>query len=206
MSEPSKYSSYKGTTSGAYKNVGKGNTEDGYTDKMKKNILGAERSIRDNMHETVIVFDPRGNEVGRKRGTKNQVDPSGIKVPTDAIITHNHPSGAGQTGIKRIGSSFSSADIGTAIRNNVKEIRAVTSAYTFSVKRPKGGWGDRKAIVDRFKTLDEEYKAKNYKWLDDTRDYKVYNARVDRLNVTHTHMIMKQLAKEFGLKYSRKRG
>lgn len=206
MSEPSKASGYKGTSAKAYKNTGKGNTEEGYTDKMKKNILGAERSIRDNMHETAIVFDPRGNEVGRKRGTKNQVDLSGIKVPTDAIITHNHPSGAGQTGIKRIGGSFSSADIGTAIRNNVKEIRAVTSAYTFSVKRPKGGWGDRKAIVDRFKTLDEEYKAKNYKWLDDTRDYKVYNARVDRLNVTHTHMIMKQLAKEFGLKYSRKRG
>lgn len=41
----------------------------------------------------------------------------------------------------RIGNSFSLHDIEIAIKHNVREIRAVTPTYTYSISRPSRGWG-----------------------------------------------------------------
>lgn len=48
----------------------------------------------------------------------------------DAIVTHNHPSGA----------TFSAADLQLAGEANMLEIRAVGSKNTYSALRPAGGW------------------------------------------------------------------
>lgn len=69
-------------------------TEQGYTAKMRRNILGTEKNIRTNKDESMHVFDSEGNKVltfqGKGAGvavTKEQYD----SVPENAIITHNHP-------------------------------------------------------------------------------------------------------------------
>lgn len=205
MSEPSKASGYKGTSAKSYKNTGKGNTEEGYTDKMKKNILGAEQKIRNNKDESAYVFDSKGNLVDITKGKGPEVNMARATVPQDAIITHNHPRSIGTTGIRRIGNAFSSDDLNFAVYKNAKEMRAVTPTYTFSVKRPKGGWGDRTQIVKRYNEISNKLINEGNRWLANS-SYSIYDTRRTRLEVAHTDRIMKQLAKEFGWKYSKKRG
>lgn len=119
----------------------KGATEKGYTAKMVKNIVGMEQKYRRNKDETLHVFNSKGDIVTSFGGKGAKVVFDTKKVPPNSILTHNHPRSLGASGIMRIGNSFSSADIVSAVRTNAKEIRAVTPTYTFSVKRPKGGWG-----------------------------------------------------------------
>lgn len=116
-------------------------TEEGYTSTMRKNILGMESKIRQNEDEGLYFYTPRGRLISFMQGKGASVQPQeGFVIPTDAIMTHNHPRALNQTGIKRIGSSFSRMDMMTAVRYNAREMRAVTPTYTFSMKRPKGGW------------------------------------------------------------------
>ena len=53
------------------------------------------------------------------------------KAVADKIVTHNHPGGA----------SFSHQDIEGMVTNNMKEMRITAKEFTYSMKRPKGGWG-----------------------------------------------------------------
>lgn len=68
-----------------------------------------------------------------------------MKKMKDGILTHNHPSGQvyeeGSRALN-LGMSFSLKDLETAIKGDVREIRAVTRyGYTYSLKRPSKGWG-----------------------------------------------------------------
>lgn len=132
-------SSGKGGSSGG----SKGATEKGYTAKMVKNIVGMEQKYRRNKDETLHVFNSKGDIVSSIGGKGAQVVFDPKKIPANSILTHNHPRSLGESGIRRIGNSFSSDDIRSAIRVNAKEMRAVTPTYTFSIKRPKGGWACR---------------------------------------------------------------
>lgn len=180
----------------------KGATEKGYTAKMVKNIVGMEQKYRRNKDETLHVFNSNGDivtSIGGK-GARVVFDPK--KVPANSILTHNHPRALGANGIKRIGNSFSSDDISSAITTNAKEMRAVTPTYTFSVKRPKGGWGvsageARKAFADANRTV---YKQRN-SYLKKT-GWK--DSNIARADVTHFHKVMKILAKKYGWDYSKK--
>ena len=116
-------------------------TEKGYTERMSKNILGKEREIRKNKDESLHVFTASGNPVIQIQGKGAAVRFNAKDVPQNSILTHNHPRALGKTGMRAIGNSFSIDDIRTAVATNAKEIRAVTPTYTFSMKRPKGGWG-----------------------------------------------------------------
>ena len=93
------------------------------------------------------VFSKDGDPILTAKGGEDWSHVDNAKVPSDAIITHNHPSSLGASGIMSIGQSFSGNDIASAIELNLKEVRAVTPRYTFSLKRPKGGWG---ISVDEF--------------------------------------------------------
>lgn len=95
---------------------------------VQAKIATAEAGIRNNRYETAIVFSRSGKEIKRVGGQKSSVVVGDI--PENSILTHNHPSN----------SSFSSADIKTSVKSNVSEIRAVGRTYTYSLKRPKGGW------------------------------------------------------------------
>lgn len=119
----------------------KGKTEDGYTSKMVKHIVGLEQKYRNNKDETLHFFSPSGDIIKSIGGKGAQVQFDIKSIPANTIMTHNHPRSLGLKGIKSIGNSFSADDIASAVKVNAKEIRAVTPTYTFSLKRPKGGWG-----------------------------------------------------------------
>ena len=196
MAEPTSKSEYKGTSREAYsRGSGTGRTEQGYTNVMKKNILGTESSIRNNRDESAHVFDAKGNKILTVQGKKNRVNLTGVNVPADSIMTHNHPLSIGRKGIMSIGNSFSNADVVTAVSFNVKEMRAVTPTYTFSIKRPKGGWGDVNKINKAYKKIEKDVVREGMSYVNKGKSVMAQRTRAERATVAHTHKVMSRLAK-----------
>lgn len=188
----------KGSSFGA----SKGATEKGYTSKMVKNIVGMEQKYRRNKDETLHVFNDKGDIVTSFGGKGAQVIFDAKKVPPNSILTHNHPRSLGASGIKRIGNSFSSADIASAVKTNAKEMRAVTPTYTFSVKRPKGGWGIAASDVGKaFAAANKAVSQEGHSYLTKTG---WGSSQIERAEVTHFHKVMKRLSKKYGWDYSKK--
>lgn len=130
-----------------------GATEIGMSKAMAKSVVNAENSIRGNDFETLFTFDDNGNIVYSEKGGKKSVRFYGQKT-VDAVVTHNHPSG----------SAFSGADLKNAVKFNQKEIRATGKEFTFSMKRPAGGWGKSPLTVSRkFNQYHKEASAQYYK-------------------------------------------
>lgn len=181
----------------------KGATEKGYTAKMVKNIVGMEQKYRRNKDETMHVFNANGDFVSSIAGKGPQVILDFKKIPANSILTHNHPRALGQSGIRRIGNSFSSEDIMSAIYANAKEMRAVTPTYTFSIKRPKGGWGVSVAEAKKaFANANRRVSKQGNNYLDQT---KWHESNIARATVTHYHKVMKILAKKYGWEYTKKK-
>ena len=180
----------------------KGYTEKGYTAKMVKNIVGMEQKYRRNKDETLHVFNSNGDIVYSIGGKGAQVVFDRRNIPANSILTHNHPRSLGKSGIGRIGNSFSSDDIRYAISVNAKEMRAVTPTYTFSIKRPKGGWGVSAYEAKKaFAKANMKVSKQMHKYLDQTKWNK---SSIARAEVTHFHKVMKILANKYGWDYSKK--
>lgn len=106
-----------------------------------------------NGNENMMIVDNKGKVVLDTahspffKRTKKSVKSSPLgtlmvaKASKDAIITHSHPNKpkAGLAGA--ISNTLSDTDVINAVLWNAKEIRATTPTYTYSMKRPKGGWG-----------------------------------------------------------------
>ena len=97
---------------------------------------------------------------------------------------------------------MSAVIFGSSVSVNAKEMRAVPPTYTFSIKRPKGGWGvsadeAKKAFADTDRIV---YKQ-GYNYLNQT---KWNESNIARADVTHFHKVMKILAKKYGWDYSKK--
>ena len=182
--------------------MSRGATEKGYTAKMLRNIVGMEQNYRRNKDETMHVFSDKGDIIASFAGKGASVRFDKRNVPPNSIITHNHPRSLGASGVGRIGNSFSKDDIVSAVGTNAKEMRAVTPTYTFSVKRPKGGWKMTEAEVAK------AYSAAEKKvWSDNVAYLKKEghtSSGVARANISHYHKVMKELAKKFGWDYSKK--
>lgn len=191
-------SSGKGGSTGA----SKGATEKGYTAKMVKNIVGMEQKYRRNKDETLHVFNNKGDIVASFAGKGAQVHFDTKKVPPNSILTHNHPRSLDASGIRRIGNSFSRDDIVSAVRTNAKEMRAVTPTYTFSVKRPKSGWGIAAGAVGKaFDAANRAVKKEKYTYLGKTG---WGSSQIARAEITYLHKVMKRLSKKYGWDYSKK--
>ena len=182
----------------------RGTTEQGYTAKMVKNIVGMEQRYRNNKDETLHAFSSSGDIVISFAGKGEQVTFDWDKIPANSILTHNHPRAIGQTGIRAIGNSFSVQDIASAVSVNAKEMRAVTPTYTFSVKRPKGGWGGsaKEIVADYNKAHQQVYKEMN-NYLG-KQGYS--EASIARAESTHFHKVMQKMSKKYGWDYTKKRG
>lgn len=190
-----------GTKSGG---ISRGATEQGYSAKMAKNILGMEGKIRGNKDESLHVFSQSGNLLKSVGGKGAQVAYDPKDIPANSILTHNHPRSLGATGIRRIGNSFSVQDIVSAVNVNAREIRAVTPTYTFSVKRPKGGWGgSAKQVGDAFMKANKEVQSEMHAYLNKTG---WSDDSIARAETTHYHRVMQKMAKKYGWSYSKKRG
>ena len=121
----------------------------------------------------------------------------------DSVFTHNHPSALGRTGVGAIGTSFSHQDLTFAVGANVKEMRAVTPTYTFSVKRPKNGWGvSPKQVRAAYSRAERAVKKEMDRYLNIVgRSQTSY----DRANASYYNQINKRVAEKFGWEYSHKR-
>lgn len=185
-----------------------GRTEKGYSWELSKSVLESERKIRTHKVESAHIFDPKtGKKVqdifGGKKSSVNIA--AGRTASKDAVVTHNHPSGQGKTGWEAIGNSFSGADLSVAIEFDMAEIRAVTHKYTFSMKRPKGGWGVSKAdFVRAYNQVNSQVRSEFTDYIDDAPDPASRQQRIARCNALHAHEVARRVAKLYGWDYSKK--
>lgn len=181
-------------------------------------LAKTESKVRTLGTERIYAFDKNGKEIAHStKGTKSSTSlPANVSIK-DAILTHNHP-GAGlnkSTIAGSIGRSFSGTDIATTIRGNAAEMRAVTGTYTYSIKRPKNGWGisDAKqaqkignSIHNKMNRLYRSYKQKAEKaYYDGKISFVQLRATRERADVLSAHKALQETAKKYGWNYTRKR-
>ena len=190
--------------------VVRGKTEQGYSHELARAVLETEAKRRNERWEYATVIDGDGNEVL----SKTSYHPNHVELtPKEAaklennIFTHNHPEDPGNNmWWKAIGSPFSPADIVAAVQTNAREIRAVTPNYTFSLKRPKGGWGVSSSEVQRTLTdLMAAYQIRDIpyelgKGPDKMRE------RSSRAQIVRPHQALRELSKRWGWDYTKKKG
>lgn len=190
-------------------------------------LARTEARIRNLKEERIYAFDENGKELAHSTtGTsKNTFLPRGNYK--DAILTHNHPQAwmNGKGLGERVGTTFSAEDLILAAVNDAKEIRAVTrGGYTFSIKRPKNGWRISKEDVPTIRKKYERKKLQAFLKYDiakenrGERQYRESETRFkypfddkyekqfyERNNINAFHQAMKELSKEYGFGYTRKR-
>lgn len=169
--------------------------------KLTKQVSDIEAIIRENKEfETAVAIDLNGNIVIDKRGGHTQVGFTNEEVSKmkDCILTHNHPRGWGyeERSIERIGNSFSISDIKLAISGNVMEIRAVTPVYTFSMKRPRNGWG---ITAEEIKSIYD--KVDNNIYMENSEMIHNGMLTIERASAVHYHLIWKKISKELDWEY-----
>lgn len=179
-----------------------------------------ESKIRDRKTEKGYLVDSNGNiigETGKGTSHKASFNKADLVRAKDAILTHNHPTEGANSGLYgtlagRIGVPFSGQDIKVAAQFDLKEVRAVTPTYTYSIRRPKGGWGDSEKInaaIDRY-TMNSGIGARLYasrQGLSPFSNIPRQRAKevADRANVGTQYSLLKKLAKEFGWEFTRRK-
>jgi len=176
---------------------------DGSNYELTKAVSDMESNIRQNKsHETGVLFNKDGNIVIDKRGRSRSVQftKDECLLMNDGIFTHNHPGawGYAENDIMRIGNSFSIQDIALAVGNNLAEMRAVTPNYTFSMKRPDGGWGI--SVEELMMLYNDE--NRNLR-LEFTRRINKGTLTISQASATHFHILWKRLSKKLGFDYSK---
>lgn len=176
---------------------------DGSNYKLTKAVSDVESNIRQNKsHETGVLFNKDGNIVIDKKGGSRSVQftKDECLLMNDGIFTHNHPGawGYAENDIMRIGNSFSIQDIVLAVGNNLAEMRAITPNYTFSMKRPDGGWGI--SAEELMKLYNDE--NRNLR-LEFTRRINKDTLTISQASATHFHILWKRLSKKLGFNYSK---
>lgn len=197
---------------GATRTVG-GATEAGYSASLKRAILSYEHKQRQEWNEAMAYYDSDGNQLSRTQGKKHDEVPFKEKdIPKDAngnfrddiIFTHNHPDAIGKSSYGSIGNSFSTQDMVGAVKYNAKEMRAVTPHYTFSFKRPSGGWNaDTRKVRAAYRKAAKQVREDGEYYYERAKRTDVAN---ERYMATFYHKVNKLVAKELGWNYSKKRG
>lgn len=187
-----------------------------------------------NGNENMMIVDNKGKVVLDTahspffKRTKKSVKSSPLgtlmvaKASKDAIITHSHPNKpkAGLAGA--ISNTLSDTDVINAVLWNAKEIRATTPTYTYSMKRPKGGWGATPGQVHIamgkpggvYQMPNGSFVAKGgtglygeaiRKAADYINKHGPSESNQARVNTVYQHQAMQKLAKKFGWNYTRKK-
>lgn len=124
--------------------------------RVRRRIHGVERQIATLPHEVAWVFTPAGQVltpvgVTEQRRTRIRLSHKVAALMAGNILTHNHPGGG----------TFSVADVKTAIRRDVLEVRVVGidatgTARTYRLRRPKkGAWPSAWEVALRFTKMSE---------------------------------------------------
>lgn len=184
--------------------LAKNNTERGFSAEKKRAVLSAEASIRNNRDESTYAFSPEGKKIWTNQGKGASVTLDSRHVPPGSVVTHNHPLGIGKTGYAAIGNSFSTADMKAMVLLRLGEMRAATPTYTFSMRPGKKGVGTltgfNRANRNAIAKIGEKYApyVKN-------KDGSTNKERMARFNTVVNHLVNKEIAKQMGWEYTRKR-
>ena len=178
---------------------------DGANYNLTKIVSDIEADIRMNKrYETGVCVDLKGNVIIDKRGSYQSIafTAEECAMMKDCIFTHNHPSGWSYPGndICRIGNSFSCQDMALCIYHDLIEIRAVTPNYTFSMKRPSGGWNVTPSEIQKDFDAVSNKLHKEF-----TRRINNGTMTIGQATATHFHILWKQLAKKYGLEYDKQK-
>lgn len=209
----------------------KRDTDSGMTEMQRSVVKEKERRIKDLGHEEAYVVDDNGNVLYHGNGSKNRVAIP-VSVQKDNIITHNHPRFSRNNNLSQnVGAALSGSDVYSAINSDAKGIRAVTSNYTFTIMRPKEGWGElryKSASIERdLNNLYNKYLEQNlkrYSQLKPDSEYRGYYRKAgtksgkieyyyksgdeqytERAAVAANAQAMREVAKKYGLDYRRGR-
>jgi hypothetical protein len=112
------------------------------------------------------------------------------------ITTHNHPTG-------RLGeTSFSEGDFKHFLHWRPTEMRVVTPNYTFRLRGPEGGWGDR----PKLKWGDDKKIAADVQQMRDVvalkaKAWKAAGVSEREMDFKKTHEIARLVAKAYKLRY-----
>lgn len=196
---------YPGAKKAVEKIVNKPVLDTAFDKKVTDKVTSIEDEIRMNKNfETAVAVNKKGEIVLDKRGEKTSVNltKKDVELMKNCIFTHNHPRGwkYNKNNIGRIGNSFSVQDIYTAIISDVAEIRATTPLYTFSMKRPKNGWGIKP------ETLIDEYNKLNLKISNELYDMiELGYINEDVASTIHFHLLWRRMANNYNWIYSKKK-
>ena len=178
---------------------------DGANYNLTKIVSDIEADIRMNKrYETGVCVDLKGNVIIDKRGSYQSIafTAEECAMMKDCIFTHNHPSGWSYPGndICRIGNSFSCQDMALCIYHDLIEIRAVTPNYTFSMKRPSGGWNVTPSEIQKDFDAVSNKLHKEF-----TRRINNGTMTIGQATATHFHILWKQLSKKYGWEYDKQK-
>ena len=180
---------------------------------LQRSLASVESAIRGQSYENSAIIDANGNILQQLKGEPGRVGYDAL-LAIGKTVTHNHPSGG----------SLSQKDIMGAIQSNLKEVRAVTSSYTFSMKPSKSGWGvensGQKGVLlnglryngvrlkptSQMQKVQKAYKIAQSKvesrikaYVSSSFDKKAASARAGSIK---WHMVNKEFAKSMGYTYT----
>lgn len=188
-------------------------TEKGLNRREAYTVNKMESQIRNRKTEKGYVIDSDGNVTGESiRSSSHTAKFLSRDLKKDSIVTHNHPTEGANSGLYgtmagRIGVPLSTADIRAAVTHDLKEVRAVTPTYTWSLRRPKGGWGNTQEVLNALRRYDTNVnvKAQTYAFNQMPKTRERAREVTDRANVGTQYSELKELAKRFGWEFTRRR-
>lgn len=188
-------------------------TEKGLNRQEAYTVSKVESQIRNRKTEKGYVIGSDGRIIGETiKGSAHRAKFRTADLKKDSIVTHNHPTEGANSGLYgtmagRIGVPFSTSDIKAAVKNDLKEVRAVTPTYTWSLRRPKGGWGDERDIDRALSRYDYDVstKAQRYAYQQAPQTRQRAMEVTDRANVGTQYSELKELAKRFGWEFTRRK-
>ena len=180
-------------TRGNVGGMARGETETGYSAALARSVLKIENEIKGQKNETVVILNDDGTVAFRKDGSRMGVTYDG-RHAINKVMTHNHPGPD---------VPFSSSDLRDAVKFNMKEIRAVSQNYTYSMKRPENGYGNVKpdSVMRTYGTIKRQV-AKEYA---PRFDKTTGGAETRKLYFESQVEVQRRIAKKYGWEFSIKK-
>lgn len=145
-----------------------------------------------------------------EHGTENTVFTRKDRIPESSVYTHYHPWDEKRHGTglgAKIGTSLSGKDFAAAVKRNDRIARARTENYIFAIHRPKTGWPVSGEQLEREWTRLYNSDVKQMAdWIrSQPLTYEEQMVRWGRLNALASHHATQELAKRYGIQYTRRR-
>ncbi|MGN0223736.1 MAG: hypothetical protein ACI4AM_06895 [Muribaculaceae bacterium] len=162
--------------------------------KFDKSMKQLRKELVRQQRERLLIVNSKGIVIKRVMGDTRSVsfDDSIADIAKNNWVTHNHPTGKGESGIKRLGYSLSIDDIREAIRCDMRGIIAESPYYRYKIERPSNGWAvDLDVVRKRYSEIYKEIIS----------EYQSSFSYHENLSIILQHLTLKRLANEFGFLY-----